>query len=391
MKFDVKTNHITDIKPLLNISLIIGILGAAASCVAAVMDQKAFFHSYLTGYTFWTTLVLGGLFFILVTNVTGAVWSVVLRRFAEAWAATIPVLVLLFIPLVFGIHDLYHWSHHDAVSHDHLLQWKAPFLNRPFFIIRTVIYFLVWIIITVRLLGLSIRQSGYGDVAKMKKDSAWGLAAFAITFTFACFDWLMSLDPHWYSTIYGVYHFGGAFLGFLTFLLLILVFVQSKGVLKGKITTEHYHDLGKLIFGFTVFWAYIAAAQYFLIWYGNIPEETIWYRHRGEGSWMTMSIILIFGHFVIPFLTLIFYRAKRSLKVLIPMSILLFVMHYIDIYWNVFPNLHPHGVHFSWVDAAGFLAVGGFLMFVFWQHLAKYPVVPENDPRLEDSYKFVNH
>ena len=391
MRFNPDTFNISGTRTLYQRLLVIGFLGLVLTAVGYFVDSAQMFHSYLTAFTFWVTIGLGGLFFLLMAHLTGAVWSVVIRRLAESITSALPLLALLFIPLFFGIHELYHWSHKEAVLHDHLLQWKSYYLNMGFFILRTVVYFACWIFISQRLIRLSSLQTGVKEVNQMKHTSAWGTILFALTFSFASFDWLMSLDPHWYSTIYGVYIFGGAFLTFIVTITLSLVFLQANGILRNQVTKEHYHDLGKLLFGFTVFWAYIAAAQYFLIWYGNIPEETIWYRHRGEGSWMAVSLILAFGHFVIPFSVLIFYRAKRSLRVLVPISILLLLMHYVDLYWNIMPNLHTHNAHFSWQDITTLVGIGGVVLAVMWRNFARKPVVPVRDPRLNESIGFINH
>jgi hypothetical protein len=203
---------------------------------------------------------------------------------------------------------------------------------------------------------------------------------FAITVTFAAFDWLMSLDAHWYSTIFGVYIFSGGVVGVLAFMTLTVLYLRGRGVLRDQITIEQYHDLGKLLFAFLIFWAYMAFSQYLLIWYANIPEETIWYHHRWEGSWKNVSLLLVGGHFVVPFFILITRGAKRNLASMAMMSAWLLFMHGVDLYWIVMPGLHPHGAQLSWIDLGCLLGVGGTFCRIFWWKFTAGPLVPVGDP-----------
>ena len=284
-----------------NRALIIGIIGLALSLLGFFIDRNHFFFAYLTAFTFWMTVALGGLFFVMLHHLVNATWSIVLRRIAENIMSMIPFLAIFVIPILFGVGNLYHWSHTDILAENHVLQGKAAYLNTPFFIIRTVFYFAVWIFLTRALYKLSIAQDKEYDenrTMRLHRISAPGMVAFAFTFTFASFDWLMSLNASWYSTAFGVYIYSGSVLSCLAFLTLTVIYLQRRGYLKDIITLEHYHDLGKLLFTFVVFWAYIAFAQYFLIWYGNIPEETQWYHARWGGPWSVISMLLVFGHFV---------------------------------------------------------------------------------------------
>ncbi|MFQ5631243.1 MAG: hypothetical protein ACE5I1_20925, partial [bacterium] len=296
------------------IALIAGGAGLALSALGLFIDAKQFYHSYLTAFFFWVTIGLGGLFFTMLHHLTGATWSVVLRRFAESIMVALPVMVILFLPIIPGLHDLYHWTHEEAVATDHILQQKAPYLNIPFFLIRVLVYFGVWFLMARTLRGYSLKQDADTQVDfndKMRKFSAPGMLLFALTLTYAAFDWLMSLNPHWYSTIFGVYIFTGSLLDVLAFILLSALYLRGKGILQNVITIEHYHDLGKLLFAFKVFWAYISFSQYMLIWYGNIPEETEFFLQRWEGSWKIVSLIIVFCHFALPFLILATRAAKR--------------------------------------------------------------------------------
>jgi hypothetical protein len=306
---------------------------------------------------------------------------------------TIPLMAVLFIPILLGMHDLYHWSHEEAVAADPLLLKKAAYLNTFFFTIRTVIYFTIWFLLARSLYKTSLAQdNGYhkNQTIKMKKISAPGMILFALSITFASFDWLMSLDAHWYSTIFGVYVFGGSLLAILTFLVIFGSLLRKKGILKEVITIEHYHDLGKFLFAFIIFWGYIGFSQYFLIWYANIPEETIWYLHRWEGSWKIITLILVFGHFLIPFLILMPRAVKRNLNALKITAIWIIIMHWIDIYWLVLPNLHHHGVHISWMDLTAAIGIGGLFIWYFLNKFYAQALVPVNDPRLEISIRMKN-
>jgi len=370
------------------------ILGGAAILLTFIgyfVDTSQFFFSYLVAYVFWVTIGLGALFFVLLHHLTGAVWSVVLRRITETLMKVLPYMVVLFIPVVFGLHDLYHWSHADAVAHDPLLQKKAAYLNVPFFVIRTLIYFAVWYLITRKLYKTSLEQDSNPQteqIQRMRRVSAPGMVIFAITTSFAAFDWLMSLDPHWYSTIYGVYVFSGGLLAFLAFITLFCIWLRKRNVLNEVITIEHFHDLAKLMLAFTIFWAYMAFSQYFLIWYANIPEETIFYLHRWEGSWKIFSMTLVFGHFLLPFVILLPRATKRNLGVLKFISIWLLVMHWVDIYWLAVPTLHHHGIHLSFMDLTAFLGVGGLFLALFWRNLIRNPLVPAGEPTLQRSIEF---
>ncbi len=374
-------------------SMITGIAGVVLSIAAVFINHEQFYFSYLTAYIFWAGIMLGGLFFTMLHNLSGAVWSVVLRRIMESMMIAAPLIGLLFIPLIFGIHDLYHWSHADAVAGDALLQKKAGYLNPPFFVIRSLVYLAVWILLAILLYRKSMKQDKAFDAAEQmqtKRISAPGIVAFALTITFAAFDWVMSLDPHWYSTIFGLYIFAGSFLSAQAFMIVFGLGYRKKNILNDIITTEHYHDLGKFLFAFTIFWGYMAFSQYFLIWYANIPEETIWYQYRWEGSWKIITMILVFGHFLIPFLGLMPRAAKRNLTYLKGMSIWILIMHFIDLYWVVMPTLHKHGFRFSWIDLVTFAGVGGLVVWYIARKYASGALVPINDPKLEESIHHIN-
>lgn len=375
------------------IALIFGGAGLLLSAVGFFVDAKQFYHSYLAAFVFWTTIALGGLFFTMLHHLTGATWSVVLRRFSEAIMVILPVLAILFLPIIPGMHDLYHWTHEEAVAADHILQQKEPYLNIPFFLIRAVFYFGVWFLLARTLKKYSTQQDNAPEPSltdKMRRFSAPGMLLFAVTLTYAAFDWLMSLNPHWYSTIFGVYIFSGSLLSVLAFILLAALYLRGKDVLQSVITLEHYHDLGKLLFGFTVFWAYIAFSQYMLIWYGNIPEETEFFLQRWEGSWKYVSMVIVFFHFALPFLILVTRAAKRNLALMKVMGFWFLIIHYVDIHWIVMPTLHTEGFSLSWIDFTTLIGIGGLFVWYFWKQFAQQATVPINDPKLQSSIQFTN-
>jgi hypothetical protein len=390
MKFDQNTFRLTETKSTEIKALIFAIAGLLISAVGYFINSQQFFYSYLTAWLFWVSIGIGGLFFVLLFHLTGTVWGVVIRRILETLMITLPWMLLLFVPILFGLHDVYHWSHSEAVAQDAILQKKSGYLNVPFFTVRTVFYFIVWFLIarTLYKKSISVDKTPNAQMRdEMKKISAPGMLIFALTTSFAAFDWMMSLDPHWYSTIYGLYFFSGSVVAVIGFLILFAIYLNKKNILKNIITAEHYHDLAKFLFGFIIFWGYMAFSQYMLIWYANIPEETIFYLHRWEGSWKIFTMALVFGHFVFPFIGLLARSSKRNLKYLRLMSFFVLVMHWIDLYWNVVPNLHHHGIHLCWMDLTLFLGIGGLFMFIFWKYFSVNAIVPYNDSRFAESVK----
>ncbi len=367
--------------------------GAGACAILGAGNPKQFFFSWLVSLMFFLSLALGALFYELIQYASQGGWGIVLRRIGETTFATLPVMAALFLPLLFGLRDLYSWTAPGAGGHDALLRWKAPFLNVPFFLIRAAVYFACWSIIALLYYRVSRRQDATGDAvvsASLRRLAGPAIIVLALTQTFASFDWIMSLTPHWYSTIFGVYFFAGSFVGFIALRSVVAVAMRRAGLLDTVISAEHLHDIGKLLFGFTAFWAYIAFSQFLLIWYANLPEETIWYRARLEGSWTTVSLLLMAGHFGVPFFYLMGRAVKRTGWTLAVGGVWLLAMHFVDLYWQVMPTLHPEGVRPSALDAAALVAVGGcFVAAASWL-MRRQALVPLRDPRLAESLAFEN-
>ena len=391
MTLDQKTFRLTGDGNLMKKTLIIGVVAFLAGIAGYFMDSDQFFHSYLVAYLFWITAGLGAMFFVLVFHLTGSVWSIVLRRIAETMMMVVPIMAIFFIPILFGMHDLYHWTHPAAA--DKVLQHKVGYLNIPFFMIRSLIYFAAWYLIA-RSLYKSSLDLEHADpverIKRMRKVSAIGVIVFALTVTFAAIDWIMSLEPHWYSTIFGAYIFSGSLIGALSFFILIGLYLRKKNILQDVITTEHYHDLAIMIFGFIIFWGYMGFSQYFLMWYANIPEETIYYLKRWEGTWKIFSLTLVLGHFALPFVLLLPRAMKRNLTFLKILAVWLLIMHWIDVYWMVMVNHSPQGIHLHWIDAALFIGLGGIVFGVFWKFFSAHPLVPVGDPGLPLSIEYEN-
>jgi hypothetical protein len=371
----------------------VALISWIAAVAGFILAPDRFFQSYLVGFLFSVFIPLGGMFFVMVQYLTGSAWSVPMRRIAENIMMTIPVGLLLFLPILLGIHNLYEWSHAEVVAKDSILRAKSGWLNPTWFAYRGVIFFLLWTLWAWRIYKNSTQQDKTKSLSHMHAISRWsapGLLVLVLSATLASFDWSMSLDPHWYSTIFGLYCFAGGGLIFMATWLLVCRVFRDKGVLANTINIEHYHDLGKWLFALTIFWAYIALSQYLLIWYANIPEETIWFLHRFEGTWGVVSLSLLFGHFIIPFLVLVFRSSKRNLKVLTIMSVWIMVFQYIDFYWQVMPIFHPHGVAPHWLDIACLAAPLSALALAFWSRLKAHALLPVGDPRFEQGMQLQN-
>ena len=381
---------------LVRAGLATGVIMLVASVALAFLapgGMDRMLHSYLVAFAFFLSVSLGALFFVVLQHLVRAGWSVVVRRVAEALAMNLPLLALFAVPILLGVRGLYEWADPRAVAGDALLRGKQPYLNVPFFAARLAVYFAVWTFLARYFWTRSTTQDRTGDVRlslQMERTSAIGMVLFALTTNYAAVDLLMSLDPHWYSTIFGVYFFSGGVVGFFALLSMLAALLQRSGRLGGAVTDEHYHDLGKLVFAFTVFWAYIAFSQYMLMWYANIPEETEWYLRRQTGQWAGVSLLLLFGHFVLPFVYLLPRFVKRRPKLFGPIAAWMLLMHYVDIYWIVMPQISPGRVPLHLLDLTCPLGIGGIMLAATAHRLRQRALVPLRDPRLAESLAFEN-
>lgn len=374
------------------ILLAVGTILIAASFM--VNKERALFD-YLIMYMFIISIALGSLALVALEYLVGASWSTPFRRISEFLSSMIPLLILLVIPIILGMHDLYHWTHREAVEADPILKGKEPYLNNQFFLIRLGIYFIVWFLFFIAFIKNSKNQDKDGNVIYTKRNTTLSTVfapVFMITLTFCAIDLMMSLEPHWYSTIYGVYYFAGTIVAAFASLTLISVLLKQNGYLDPRIGNDHFYSMGTMMFGFNIFWAYIAFSQLVLQWYADIPEETFWYIMRWEGSWKYVSLGLLFFHFVLPFLILLPRSVKTNLNRLKVMSIWLLVAHYLDLYWLIMPTYtHKAGLHgpvFSWNEIGFPLVIIGLFMIIFRYKSTKNNLMPVKDPKLEAGLNF---
>lgn len=371
----------------------IALLSWVATIAGYFLSPDRFFQSYLVAFLFVIFIPLGSMFFIMVGYLTGSAWSIPMRRIAENIMMTIPAGFVLFLPVLFGMHYLYEWSHTDVVARDAILTAKAGWLNPTAFTVRAVIYFAIWSLWAWRIYTQSTRQDTTHSIEQMHAISRWsapGLLVLFLSATLASFDWSMSLDPHWYSTIFGLYCLAGGGLSFMCVWTLICLGLRDNNILANTIRIDHYHDLGKWLFALTIFWGYISFSQYMLIWYANLPEETIWFMHRFEGTWALVSLAILFCHFIIPFFILLPRAAKRSPQTLRIMAIWLLFFQFVDWYWQVMPSFSKGAVSLHWLDVSAVVAVGSAMGLVFWNRMRANSLLPVGDPRFEQGLRFQN-
>jgi len=369
---------------------LLGIIG----CIAGYVSNPArLFQSYMVAFAYTTLIGLGAFFFVMVQFLTGSAWSVTMRRIMENVMITLPVGLILFIPVAIGLDQIYPWTNSAIVGADAVLKSKSSFLTPNFFITRTVIYFFLWSLWAGSIYHQSTKQDTARSIKQMHIASRWsapGLFLAVAIGTMASYDWLMSLEPKWYSTIFGLVMLSGGGLSFFSVVTLVCLAFRRAGILKNSITLEHYHDLGKWLLCMTAFYTYVAFAQYFLIWYSNIPEETIWYRHRMVGAWLPISLAMPFLRFLIPFPILLCRPAKRSLKVIGIMAAYSLIVEYIDLYWIVMPTYYKTGPQPHWLDLATIVTTVSICGLVFWSRFKKHKMVPVGDLRFEQSLHFEN-
>jgi hypothetical protein len=379
---------------LQRIAMLVGLAGLALCAVGFAGNREHFFKSYLLAYVFWIGIALGSLALSMVHHLSGGAWGVVIRRVLEAASRTLPFMALLFLPIAFGMHELYLWANADAVARDAILQHKAPYLNVPFFFLRAAIYFAVWSALAFMLSKWSLeqeREGEHGQALKMQRLSGGGLVLYAITILFMSVDWIMSLDPHWFSTIYGILFMGGQGLSALAFSIAVVVLLSRTEPMSRVIAPAHLHDLGKLMLAFVMLWAYFSFSQFLIIWSANLPEEIPWYLKRMGGGWQWVGLALIFGHFVLPFVLLLSSDVKKNGRTLIGVAIAVIVMRIVDLFWNIGPMHHEEHFGVSWLDAVTPIALGGIWVALFLWQLQSRSLLPMGEPYLAEALEHGRH
>lgn len=366
------------------IALAIGIIGLALCIIGWVTTPRDFFLAYLFAEIFFLGLSLGSLGILMIHHLTGGYWGYGVRRFLEAWVANLPLLALLFVPVFFGLSELYPWRHTDMVAAHELLAKKVGYLNTPGFVIRAVVVFTIWIILSRFLLKWSAEQDVTVSVEptrKMRTLSGPGLVIYPMTMTFASVDWIMSMEAEWYSTMFPVLICIGQILGALSLMILLFAWAAGSPEL-GKFSGEdNSHKIGNLLLAFTMMWAYLAFGQLLVIWSGNLPPEISWYLHRIAGGWRWVAGFIALFQFFVPFFLLLMRPVKKKRHVLAMVAGCAFVSNLVTVWWTIAPSIHPTNFYVSWLTFAAFFGIGGLWWAAFLWNLGKRRLVPINDPR----------
>jgi hypothetical protein len=378
-------------------ALVVGVVFLALSLAGLLLHQTDnFFRAYLMGYLFWTGIALGSLAVLMLQHLTGGAWGMVIRRVLESSTRTLPLLLLLFVPIILGMHSLYEWTHQEMVNSDEILKKKSVYLNIPFFAVRVLIYFAIWLGLTYLLNKWSGEQDRTAErrfSRQMRMLSGPGLVLFVLTVTFASIDWAMSLDPHWFSTIWGLLFVAQWGLSSFAFVIAIMALLSTRAPFKGVVSPAHFHDLGKLLLAFVMVWAYFNFSQYLIIWSGNIPEETKWFIPRQRGWLGAVAILVIIFHFALPFLMLLSRDLKRNARLLAGVAGLVLLMRLVDLFWIVAPKADKTNFELSglWLYFVAPIGLGGIWLWYFATQLRKRPLLPLNDPYLEEALEHGKH
>jgi hypothetical protein len=365
-------------------ALVAGVAALALCLAGALANPQQFFRSYLVAYLFWIGFPLGSLALLMLHHLVGGRWGFVIQRLLEAAARTFPLMAALFLPLLLGMRELYLWAVPEAVAADPVLQQKSAYLNPEFFLTRAAVYFAVWIVFG-RLLGKwSLEQDRTADVsltARLQNLSAPGLVLYGLTVTFSAIDWLMSLEPHWYSTIYGMIFMVGHGLAALALAIVAARVFADRKPLSEVAVPDRFHDLGNILLALVMFWAYLGFSQFLLVWVENLREEIPWYLSRTAGGWQVIALLLMIFQFALPFALLLSRSAKRKARVLSAVAMVILFMHWIDLVWLVAPSFHPKGFYFHWIDVAALAGIGGIWLAAFLHYLEENALLPLHDPR----------
>lgn len=371
-------------------SLVIGVLGLAACAVGWFLDPKTFYKAWLPGYLFWFEIVAGALAILMLQYVTGGEWGLLIRRPLGAAARTMPVMLVFFIPIAIGLPYIYVWADHDVVAHDALLQAKQLYLNPAGWMIRAGVYFALWILWAWRLRMLSLKF--YEDRApetelRRRRWAAAGLPMIVLTLTFASVDWVMSLEPKWYSSMFGISFTVGCGLSAYAYVTFLLTQLSKTKAMEDILKPSHFRDLGNLMLAFVMLWAYTAFSQYLLIWYGNIKEETPYYLKRSHGIWGLMAATLILFHFFLPFMMLLVRSIKDRPKTIAIVTVILIALRFVEIYWLTAPALYGEHFRFSWITVAALVGIGGVWFWFMVQQLKGQTIIPIHETWVEEAIR----
>src|SRR5262245_23036764 len=369
-------------------ALIVGVVFTVLLIIGAFIDRKQFFQAYLVGFILWAGITLGSLALLMLQHLTGGAWGLVIRRVLEAATRTLPLIIILFVPVILGIKQLYPWANSALMNTTPALQQKAKYLNPPFFLIRAAIYFAFWSLLALLLNWLSLEQDRTADKnirKRLQVVSGPGLGLLIISITFTSVDWVMSLEPHWFSTIFGLIFVASWSLSAMAFTIVVMSWLQKREPMIRVAQPAHFHDWGNLLLTLVMLWTYFAFSQYLIIWSGNLPEETTWYVARKHGGWGVIAIAIVILQFAFPFLVLLSRAAKKSSDRLASLALLILIMRFVDAVWLIEPAFNPEHFHVSWMDAIAPIAMGGLWLAAFSWQLQKRELVPINDPQLEQA------
>jgi hypothetical protein len=367
-------------------SLKIERLPVLASCLSAgYLDRVEFLHSYLIAYLFWLGITLGSLALLMMQHLTGGRWALVIRRILEAGTRTLPLMAVAALPLLVGMKTLYSWARPG--QDDPVILAKHFYLNPQFFVVRMVFYFAVWLTLAYFLNKWS-REEDAGEAGlqlwmRLEGLSGIGLVIYGLTVTFATVDWAMSLEPRWYSTIYGLLFMVAQALSALALAVLVLIWLSDRKPLSQIVRQSHFQDLGSFLLTFVMLWAYLEFSQWLIIWGGNLTDEIPWYIRRLEGVWGSVALLLVILGFFLPFFLLLFRNVKRKTRSLLIVALLILLMRLVDMYWTILPAFGGGKIHLSWMDVALPLGMGGIWLAYFLWQLQRMPILPVHDPRME--------
>jgi hypothetical protein len=378
-----------ELKRVSIMALAVGALFFALFVSGLLIDRAQFFHAYLVGFIFWIGITIGSMALLMLQHLTGGAWGLIIRRVLEAATRTLPLMLILFLPVLLRLNQIYSWTNKAAMDQVPALREKAAhYLNPTFFTVRALIYFAIWLLMMWLLNTWSLQHDLTANRRFSKRlqiMSGPGLGLLILTITFAAIDWVMSLDPAWSSTIFGLIFVASWSLSALAFGILVMSWLAEREPMNTVVRTSHFHDWGNLMMALVMLWMYFAFSQYLIIWSGNLPEETTWYVARKNDGWGIIALAIVILQFAFPFLTLLSRAAKQSAKRLGTLALLILIMRVVDVIWLIEPTFNREHFHLSWMDIVAPIAIGGVWMAAFAWQLQKRSLVPINDPQLEQA------